>query len=93
MKQQIIAFGALIHAALITAMWAAAMYGDVRVLSGPVWVLVAWAWLVWPAILITSHAYASRLATAAVAIGALVIVPTTPEIYTFTWWSFGEFAR
>jgi hypothetical protein len=91
-NRPLIAICTLAHAAIVTGLWVASMYRDVRVVSGPVWALIAWAWLVWPLLLAVSRANSSRLTLGAVAMGALIIAPTVPEIYAFTAWSVRGFA-
>jgi len=87
-----VASGALSHAVLVVGLWAAAMYLDTRLLSGTVWVALAWLWIVWPILLAVTKARSSRAALVAVMVGALVLLPTAPEIFAFTAWSIGGFA-
>jgi hypothetical protein len=91
-KQLLIAIAAIVHALLVTAWWWAAIYADVAVVSSGVWLVAAWGWLIWPVALLVARAQASRLTVGSVVVGALVIVPSVPTIYTFTAWSIGGFA-
>jgi hypothetical protein len=91
-SQHLIAIGALVHAVVVTAWWWAAIYADAAIFSSRVWLVVAWSWLVWPGVLIVARTQASRLTVGSIAVGALVIVPSVPTIYTFTAWSIGGFA-
>jgi hypothetical protein len=91
-KQLLIAVGAIVHALLVTAWWWAAIHANVAVVSGRVWLVAAWGWLIWPVVLLVARAQASRLTVGSVVVGAVVIVPTLPTIYAFTAWSIGGFA-
>jgi hypothetical protein len=91
MKRGIVGVGALVHAMFVTIAWAAAMYWDVRIVSGIAWIVVAWLWLAWPLLLFAMNAQSSRLTLAAVVTGALLLVPTAPEVYAFTVWSIRGF--
>jgi hypothetical protein len=86
-----IASGALVHAAVIAASWWLMFYADVDVIPGKVWVVLAWAWLVWPVVVVVWR-QASRLTVAALGLGILIMVPCASTIYTFTAWSIGGFA-
>src|SRR5215831_6431294 len=92
-NQRLIAGAALAHAIFVTSWWWAAMYPHIVPFSVRVWVVVAWLWLVWPLLLLVRRREASRFASVAVLIGAGIIVPCVPTIFTFTAWSINGFAR
>jgi len=89
---KVVIAGALVHAVCVTLLWVAAMHWDTRVVSGPVWVVLAWTWLLWPILLLSTSARSSRHAIAAVVVGAVALAPTAGEIYAFTVWTVGGFA-
>jgi len=86
-----IASGSLVHAAVIAGSWWFMFYADVAVIPGKLWVVLAWAWLVWPGVVV-GWRQASRLTVVALAVGALIMVPCVSTIYTFTAWSINGFA-
>jgi hypothetical protein len=86
-----IASGVLVHAAVIAGLWWLMLYADVEVIPGTYWVVLAWAWFVWP-VVVFAWRQASRLTVAALVVGALIMVPCASTIYTFTAWSINGFA-
>jgi len=55
------------------------------------WLILAWAWLVWPAVLILYPRRSIGVAVP-VAIGLLLLTPCAPTIFVFTAWSTRGFA-
>ncbi len=93
-KHRGIAIGALVHALLVLAWWCAAFCADIDIplITGRMWLAVAWAWLCWPIYALVRRRHLSRLTFGAIAIGAAVLVPAIPTTYTFSAWAIGGFA-
>jgi hypothetical protein len=61
------------------------------VVTGHVWLVLAWLWLLWP-VYVFARSRASRITVGALLLSVAMIVPTVPTICTFTAWSIGGFA-
>lgn len=84
---RVVGIGALVHALVVTALWVGPLFFEARVVTAPVWLMLAWTWIAWPVLLISTRARFSRPAVIAVIVGGLIVLAGTPPIFAFTAWS------
>ena len=84
--------GCMLHAVLVLALWAQTIIADRPLIPGKAWLALAWLWLVWPALLAAYSPRNLRNVVVPILVGALIIVPCIPTVYTFTIWAIGGFA-
>jgi hypothetical protein len=88
---RILAFLAVIHSAAVLTVWLFAR-PDAFPISPRVWVIFAWAWLIWP-LLLSLHRGRSLVRFAVpVVLGLVLLIPCMPMLLAFTAWSIGRFA-
>jgi hypothetical protein len=60
-------------------------------LGGTLWIASAWLWFLWP-LLLFSRVVNGKALFAALLVGAALLLPTAPTLFTLTTWSVGGFA-
>jgi hypothetical protein len=80
------------HALLVLSLWSAAALFGRAVLSAPVWLVLAVLWLTWPMLLVRYAQGRIVGVTVTVLIGAAILAPCIPTIFTFAAWAISGFA-
>ncbi len=83
-EHRVIAIAAVAHALFLLGWWWAAIYADIDIplITGRVWLVCAWAWMVSPIYAIV-RTRLSRLTVAGLVLGAAPIAPTLTTVYAF----------
>jgi len=79
---------AIVHAAIVLAVWYAFMYADRYLIPAPLWLALVWLWLAWVLALAIHPARSAWLFVLSTAIGALMLAPCISTAYSFTSWAF-----
>lgn len=82
----------VIHALLVFALWAGMFLFDVRLMSGRVWLVLGWSWLVWPALLVFNRGRSFRRVAIPLAISLAALAPCALTLIMLTGWSIFGFA-
>jgi hypothetical protein len=84
--------GAVVHALVVLAFWAAEFIADLHVISARWWLALAWLWLIWPVVLAFHPARTWKSVAIALGVGIALLLPCVSTIYTFTVWAIEGFA-
>ncbi len=88
---RVLAFLAVIHSAAVFTVWLFAR-PDAFPLPPRVWVIFAWAWLIWPLLLSLHRGRSLRRFAVPVVLSVALLIPCMPMLLVFTAWSIGGFA-
>jgi hypothetical protein len=81
----------LVHALLASALWALSVPLDIEV-PVRIWVFCAAAWPLWLGFAVFSPKEERVAWIRTIAVGLVILLPTTPTLYRFLVWSIGGFA-
>lgn len=84
---QIMALLCVGHALMVLLLWAVQSFGNMALLAGQVWLVLAWLWLVWPLSLALHPAASPRRIFVPVFIGVVLMAPCMATIFLFTAWA------
>ena len=87
-----LAVSAVVHAAVVLAIWLAQFAGDLYVIPARWWLGLAWLWIVWPVLLVLHPARTTKRVLVPLAIGVVLLLPCASTIFTFTVWAVEGFA-
>lgn len=73
----------MLHALVVVLLWLEQTFLGVLLVSGKVWVTLAWLWLLWP-IALALHPAASRRDVAIPTVVGLVLLAPVPEAYFYS---------
>ena len=80
------------HALVVLLLWLGVFYADVQFISGRVWLVLLWLWLVWPLLLAFHPGRSLRGVAVPLLVGIALIAPCVPTAFAFTAWVIGGFA-
>jgi len=86
------AAAAIVHALIVLLLWLGDFYADLDLIPGRWWLLLFWAWPVWPILLVLHPVRTFKRAAWPVAIGVALLVPCFPTAFALTVWTLGGFA-
>ena len=89
---RVLAVAAIAHALIVLLLWLGVFYADLDFIPGHRWLLMFWAWLVWPLLLILHPARTFKRVAVAVAICVALLVPCLYTAFALTAWALGGFA-
>jgi hypothetical protein len=81
------------HALIVFVLWLEETYSKFALLSGTVWLAIAWAWLIWPIALAIHPAGSRRRVAIPVLLGMILLAPCSGSIFLFTSWALENLAR
>ncbi|HEY7943471.1 MAG: hypothetical protein ACHP7M_01675 [Burkholderiales bacterium] len=84
---QLLALLCVAHALIVLLSWIAQSFADLSLLSGQIWLALAWLWLIWPLLLVLHPAGSPRRIFVPVFIGVVLIAPCMATIFLFTAWA------
>ncbi len=82
----------VLHAALILGALVARQRFEWDGFSATPWMVFAWLWLLWPLSLFWPLNKNRKVLVVALLLGAALLMPAVPTLFTFTTWSIGGFA-
>jgi hypothetical protein len=84
---QLLALLCVAHALIVLLSWIGQSFADLSLLSGQIWLALAWLWLIWPLLLVLHPAGSPRRIFVPVFIGVVLIAPCMATIFLFTAWA------
>jgi hypothetical protein len=82
----------LLHALLVCGNWVLVFKFDRDAIPGKPWMVLALGWLLWPLAIALARQGKRVQWTIVITIGALLIAPTFPTLYTYVTWFVEGFA-
>lgn len=89
---RVVASVAVGHALVVFLLWLGVFFADVQLISGRVWLILVWLWLVWPILLALYPGRSRRGLAVPLLVGFALIAPCIPTAFVFTAWAIGGFA-
>ncbi|MGH8713873.1 MAG: hypothetical protein ACREYB_07695 [Casimicrobiaceae bacterium] len=90
---QVLALLCVAHALIVLLLWIGRSFADLSLLSGQLWLALAWLWLVWPLLLVLHPAGSARRIFLPVFVGVVLIAPCMATIFLFTAWALDSSGR
>jgi hypothetical protein len=82
----------IVHAGLVLGALIARRQFGWEGLSATPWVVFAWIWFLWPLLAVWPLRLRGKPLLVALLVGAALLVPAVPTLFTLTTWSVGGFA-
>ena len=84
---RVLALSCVVHALVVFTVWTAMFVSNLDLMSGKIWLTLAWLWLIWPAALMFQPGRTLRRVAWPVLIAVGLLVPCAPVIFTFSVWA------
>lgn len=82
----------VLHAGFVLAALVARRKFGWEGVSATLWLVAAWLWLLWPVLAVGLLRQHRKALMVALLLGAALLLPTVPTVFTLTTWSVGGFA-
>lgn len=82
----VLSIAAVTHAALVLTAWVGEFYAGFSMLSGKLWLVLAWSWLAWPFVLAAHPGATRRRVAVPIILGLILLVPCLSTIFLFSVW-------
>ncbi|MGH8852435.1 MAG: hypothetical protein ACREYD_15705 [Casimicrobiaceae bacterium] len=90
---QVLGLLCVAHALIVLLLWIGQSFGGLSLLSGQLWLALAWLWLIWPLLLVLHPAGSPRRIFIPVFVGVVLIAPCMASIFLFTAWALDSSGR
>jgi hypothetical protein len=87
-----LAVAAVLHALLVALLWVGEFYFDISIVPARAWLVLAWAWLIWPVVLLLHPDRSLSRVLIPCFIGVALLGPCLSTIWSVTAWAIVGFA-
>lgn len=90
---QVLALLCVAHALIVLLLWIGQSFANFSLVSGQIWLALAWLWLVWPLLLVLHPAASPRRIFIPVFTGVVLLAPCMATIFLFSAWALDSSGR